>query len=261
MMRIGFAGVPGSGKTSTARGLAAACRGIKGLENVELSAEYARRYIIKHGGITDIWEQFRILKKQMDWEESVGDANLVITDAPIFMGMMYAQMLSKGTPKDVMVMNDLFSELNKANNPRPRYDIIFHLPPLLKPVDDGVRPASNFDPHWREKANNSLLGVFEVFKPYLFFTVDLPNLEMRVEWCRELIAEYIRQCNEAGATLHQDNFDAPPLPDVFYIEVNGIIHRADAHGIAKCEHASAAPQRLMPVKGQQCPICFGGGSA
>jgi len=211
MMRIGFVGVPGSGKTSTARGLASVCRSIPGLNNVELSAEYARRYIIKYGDITNIWEQFRILKKQMDWEDSVGDANIVITDAPIFMGMVYARMLSQGTPKDIMVLNDLFSELNKANHPQPRYDIIFHLPPILKPVNDGVRPKSNFDRTWRQDTDNSILGVFEIFKPLLFYTVDLPDLESRITWCKECLATYIRDCNEAGATLGQANFTPPAM--------------------------------------------------
>jgi adenylate kinase family enzyme len=94
MMRVGFIGVPGAGKTSTARGLASVCRRIDGLNSVELSAEYARRYIAKYGPIEETWEQYRILKKQLDWENSVGNVDLLLTDGPIFLSLMYAMDLS-----------------------------------------------------------------------------------------------------------------------------------------------------------------------
>lgn len=187
MIRVGFAGVPGAGKTSTARGLASMCRSIDGINNIELSAEYARRYIAKYGKIEGVWEQFRILNKQLDWENSVGDVDMLITDGPVFMALVYAQMLSMGTPKDIMCVNDLFSKMNKLNNPQPRYDIIFHLPPVLKPVQDGVRPASNFDPHWREQADKELQSVFQIFKSHLFHTVQATNMSDRLIECMGVI--------------------------------------------------------------------------
>ena len=52
MKRIGFVGVPGSGKSSVARGLAA--RGYEKLKKVELVSEYARRFISKYGTIDQV---------------------------------------------------------------------------------------------------------------------------------------------------------------------------------------------------------------
>lgn len=91
MIRVGFIGTPGSGKTSTARALASQCRRIDALNNVEIVSEYARRYISKHGSIDFLWEQYRILHKQLEWETSVENDNLdlLITDSPIFVGFAY----------------------------------------------------------------------------------------------------------------------------------------------------------------------------
>jgi GTPase SAR1 family protein len=66
-IKIGIVGVPGSGKTTLARALASKCRSIDRLKNVELVSEYARRYISKHGSISSMSEQYRILEKQAEW--------------------------------------------------------------------------------------------------------------------------------------------------------------------------------------------------
>ena len=65
MIRVGFTGVPGAGKTSTARALVSKLRSIEGFKRVELVQEYARRYISKHGSMTGLWEQYRIINKQV----------------------------------------------------------------------------------------------------------------------------------------------------------------------------------------------------
>jgi len=188
MIRIGFAGVPGAGKTSTARALAAECRGSDTFKNVELVSEYARRYISKYGKIEEIWEQFRILQKQLDWEDTCGDVDLLITDGPVFQGLMYAQMMKdRKSRKEVMLINDLMSELNKLNNPAPRYDVIFHLPPTVDPVSDGIRSAEQFDPSWRTNANAELMNVFGCFKPGLFYTVRSLSMDKRVKECMEVL--------------------------------------------------------------------------
>lgn len=187
MIRIGFIGVPGSGKTSTARALAANCRRIEHLQNVELATEYARRYIHKYGAITEVWEQYRILNKQLDWEDSIGSIDMLITDSPIFMCLMYAQALSKGTKKDNMVVNDIFSTLTKLNNPLPRYDIIFHVPPIIKPVADGVRGKEQFDPAWREATDLHLRAITKMFKPGIEHEIVSVDIQDRVEECLSII--------------------------------------------------------------------------
>lgn len=187
MLRIGFIGLPGSGKTSTGRELAAQCRRLANLHRVELVAEYARRYISKYG-IDSLWDQLRILKKQIDWEDSIPETHtdLLITDSPIFLGFCYALDLSKGEKKDIMLLNDLFSELLKLNNPIPRYDVIFHLPSVIKPINDGIRPASNFNEGWRHTMDALLASTFmSIFPPDYYIPVppSITELGQRVEFC------------------------------------------------------------------------------
>ena len=59
MNRIGFVGVPGTGKSSIARGIAA--QSYKRIGKVELVAEYARRYLSKYGPIKDVSDQYKVV--------------------------------------------------------------------------------------------------------------------------------------------------------------------------------------------------------
>jgi nicotinamide riboside kinase len=167
MLKIGFTGVPGSGKTSLSRIVASKCRGINNLKNVELVQEYARRYISKHGEITSLMEQYRVLEKQYEWETSVCNdkLDLMLTDSPIFLGFIYCCDLPKNNSKEIMFFNDIFKKMVKLNYPISRYDIIFHLEPTIKPVDDGIRSSLQFNEKWREKANLMIKATFNIFKP------------------------------------------------------------------------------------------------
>jgi nicotinamide riboside kinase len=185
MIRAGIVGVPGSGKTTLSRAVAAACRGSDGLSHIELVSEYARRYISKHGPIESIFEQYRILEKQCEWEESVCNdkLDLMLTDSPIFMGFIYCCELPKSTSKEIMFFNDIFKKMVKLNNPIPRYDFIFHLDPTLEPVDDGVRKAEHFNKEWREKSNMMIQATMEIFKPRKFIKIKPSELNKRVSIC------------------------------------------------------------------------------
>ena len=189
MIRLGITGVPGSGKTTLSRALAASCREIKNLTRVELVNEYARRYISKYGDIESIFEQYRILEKQCDWEDSVCNAKLdiMITDSPIFLGFIYCTELPKDTSKEIMFFNDIFKKMVKLNNPIPRYDFIFHLDPTLEPIDDGIRKAEHFNPKWREKSNILIQATMEIFKPKRFLKISSPVLEERVSFCIDIL--------------------------------------------------------------------------
>ncbi len=183
MLRVGFVGVPGSGKTSTARGLAAFCRRDERFRKVELISEYARRFITKYG-IDQLADQFKVLLKQLEWEDVVPqeDTDLLITDSPIHLGFMYVLELRKHTQKDMMYMNDIFKKMNKLNQPQ-RYDVIFYLPPVIEPVEDGVRDKLHFDPSWREEANRRIINVFDLFPPKRFITIESTGLMDRVNEC------------------------------------------------------------------------------
>jgi nicotinamide riboside kinase len=189
MLRIGFTGVPGSGKTTLSRAIAARCRTIENLKHVELVQEYARRYIAKHGSITSIFEQYRILEKQLEWENSVCNEKLdmMITDSPIFMGFNYCVDLPKTNSKEIMFFNDIFKKMVKLNYPVARYDIVFHLCPVLKPVDDGVRSEQQFDDSWRTRADLMIRSIMNIFKPVEFYTLEQTDLEARVEFCLDKI--------------------------------------------------------------------------
>ena len=185
MIRIGFTGVPGAGKTSTARAVAAMCRKDTGFRNIELVSEYARRYISKYGNIETLWDQYWILQKQLDWEDTVGqEVDLIITDSPIYLGFMYCLEMKENSQKDTMLFNDIFTQMNTLNYPH-RYDILFHLPPLLKPVDDGIRSAHHFDDKWRDKSDAVLRFVHSVFPPKKLVVIEESNIEDRIKVCLE----------------------------------------------------------------------------
>jgi len=192
MLRVGFTGVPGAGKTSTARALAAFCRRNDKLKRVELVAEYARRYISKYGQIESLLDQYRIMEKQMEWEDQVPkeETDLIITDSPIYLGWLYVIDFGISKQKDVMYSNDIFKKLNKSNYPT-RYDIIFHVPPKINPVKDGVRPDLHFDPVWRTDADAMIRFIFKQFKPGKFVCLEKTDLEERVNECLEYLNDYV----------------------------------------------------------------------
>jgi len=188
-VRVGFSGTPGTGKTSTARALAAMCRRIESYKRVELIAEYARRYIHKYGseGI-DLSDQYKIMQKQLEWEDAIPpETDLILTDSPVHLGFIYALELRKNTIKDTMYLNDIFKRLNKINSPEKRYDIVFHLPPVLKPVNDGIRHEDHFKDSWREKADWRIKYVFDLFPPKHFITIESAGLLERVEECLQVL--------------------------------------------------------------------------
>ena len=113
MKRIGFVGVPGSGKSSVARGLAA--RGYEKLKKVELVSEYARRFISKYGTIDQVSDQYKILQKQLDWENAIPqeETDVLITDSPVFIGFLYTLTLrNSNNLKDAMYVNDIFKNFS-----------------------------------------------------------------------------------------------------------------------------------------------------
>ena len=192
MIRVGVTGVPGSGKTTLARALASTCRGEYTTSRVELVSEYARRYISKHGQVESMWEQYRILQKQIEWEDSVinDKLDLLITDSPVFLGFLYCNALPRNNSKDIMCWNDVFKAMSKLNFPTCRYDIVFHLAPVLSPVDDGLRAPEQLLESWREQKNSEIITITkDIFPPKRWILIDDANQATRIEKCINSIKE------------------------------------------------------------------------
>jgi AAA domain len=185
-VRIGLTGVPGAGKTSTGRALAAACRKDPEFNSVELCAEYARRYIEKTGTVESILEQHLILNKQLDWERTISNSKYVISDSPLPLVFLYSTTLPLKNAKEIKFMSNIYSELLKLNNPVPFYDFIFHIDPTVAPVDDGIRLPHQLDDTWRQDFNSQIKFVFQhLFPPKKFVVVPYEAQEDRVAFIME----------------------------------------------------------------------------
>lgn len=186
--RIAFAGVPGSGKTSTARALAGLCGTDLGLKRVELVHEYARTHIAEYGPIETLADQFAVSLRQIDWEDraTLAVVDAMVTDSPIHLGWLYAMWMPQDTKKDAMYASDLFTKLTVLNVP-PRYDYVFHLPPIDGSFEDGVRKKEHQDEDWRRQANELIPFVFRLFSPKVFVTVRSESILDRVNECLECL--------------------------------------------------------------------------
>lgn len=194
MIRVAFSGIPSTGKTSIARALAAFFKKTETVKNIELITEYARTYIENFGPMETIWEQYKVLDKQTDKENQVPkQTDLLITDSPLPLAFLYVLDLRKDTAKDSMVVDDMFHKINSLNRPR-RYDIIFHLPPIIEVVNDGVRPEKHCDPAWRAEADNSIQFIFKtLFPPKKFVVMEATDLKARVNFCNKVLEEYLAE--------------------------------------------------------------------
>lgn len=191
MKRVGFVGTPGSGKTSTARVLSGNCRGIKEYKNIELIQEYARRYQTKYGTINNLLDQFRVMEKQIDWENSVApNVDITITDSPVHLGYLYTlELRDINDPKHIIWMNDIYKKLTRINTPQ-RYDLVFHLPPIIKPVNDGVRPIRDFNEEWRVQADAKIKFIFKhLFPCKNFIEITSIKMEDRINECLTYMKE------------------------------------------------------------------------
>lgn len=185
MYRVGFVGVPSTGKSTLARALSSKVHEVPEFSRVELVNEYARRFITEYGPNITINDQFRFINKQTEWEDMVPQdhTDLIITDSPVHLAFMYSIDLCTGTKKYVLCLNDIFKLLNKITYP-PRYDIIFHLPwNGIAAVHDGVRTPYQLEDSWRADADIRVRSVFRTFPPRHLHSVESLGVDDRVNEC------------------------------------------------------------------------------
>jgi nicotinamide riboside kinase len=187
MIRVGFAGLPATGKTSLARSFAGYCIKDSRFKSIELISEYAREYIAKYGPIDSIWDEYIILQHQIDLEERYSSVDLLVTDSPLNLICSYAQQLKKeDSKKDVMVMEKILKKMNELGT---RYDHIFYLPPKIIPVRDGIRPDLHFSDDWRKKMDENIRSVFGVFPPRQFHVIEETDHMQRLLQCAKMLSK------------------------------------------------------------------------
>lgn len=159
MIKIGFIGGPGAGKSTSAASVFAGCkhRGI----TVDLVQEYARDQFNRGWIPNGISDQYRILQAQRGKEDIVPDAiEVMLTDSPTMLSYFYAV---KNNPinnvSDRMAIVPLYASFLEDMN---KYDILVLLNRVKPYVNDGTRSqtAEESDEIFQEvKALLNLHGV------------------------------------------------------------------------------------------------------
>ena len=188
MVNIGFAGIPGTGKTTQTRTLSETLKSDG--QNVGMVKEYARNYISKHGLMDHIWEEYKVFDTQLAWENAIIESptEVLITDSPLPLIFMYASALhNPDDKKSNMVFQDIFKRKVSANTPQ-RYDIIFHCPDVLNAdIDDGIREPKQLTSEWRQEHEEFIKILFGIFKPKYFYTIKVLSIEERTEECFNIV--------------------------------------------------------------------------
>ena len=192
MIRVGFSGLPSTGKTTLTQAVNLALKQSNDFSKVELISEYARSYIRKYGPTQSIWEEYRLVDIQQEWEDLIDPSkvDVLLTDSPIQLAFLYATELNTGSPKDQMVMSDVFKKISRITASNP-YDIIFHLPEdgILVVIDD-VRDECVKDKKWRVEADAFTKSLFKMFQPRQFEIIEVSDLNTRVQWVLNSIRNY-----------------------------------------------------------------------
>jgi len=194
MIMVGISGTPSTGKSTLARLICSSCKSIPKIKTTELVSEYARKYISKHGPMKEIWEQSRILTRQLEWEDSVKNStDLLVTDSPVHLSFLYSVDIEKKNEKDIMVFNDIFKILSKLSKPNPRYDFIFHLPPVISPIKDNVREEKQLNEMWREESDSLIRSIFKIFPQKRFKVIQSLDINDRVTECLGYLSDYLKE--------------------------------------------------------------------
>jgi nicotinamide riboside kinase len=184
MKRVAILGAPGTGKTTLARSLTTQLNLSVGLS--EYVPEYAASYIRKYGQPEALWEQLRILNKQLGWENNVPAANkYLITDSPVFLGYIYGSFLLEPNSLRSRI---LYADLSKmVIKELARYDYILYLSPRIDPVLDGTRTQDKEAQLEVDSRIRMFVSIHNLQSSTVYRTIDCVDLDRRVHACMEAI--------------------------------------------------------------------------
>jgi hypothetical protein len=125
--RIVFIGAPGCGKSTVSAELFVALKKLG--KNAELVPEWVRRDIMKHGSMSNVFEQYRYLVHNRKEEDSFPEhVEYIVQDGGILLGYFYAAVYStKKDKKERLVLQDLYQDLLDTLY-SGRYSHIYFLP-------------------------------------------------------------------------------------------------------------------------------------
>ncbi len=140
MLKVALAGAQDTGKTTVAKMLSGELtnRGIKAY----YVQEFARDYIPNAGSIDSLAEELYLIEQQVNRELMATPAGVqvMLTDSPVFLAYVYSTLMvdaGKLGKKDAYVLSRIYEKVLGHGG----YDLVFLLPVLWQPADDGVRPA------------------------------------------------------------------------------------------------------------------------
>lgn len=200
-VKIGFIGVPGTGKSTVAR----AAQIEIGNHNciTDIAPEYAREFIAKHGLPEHIAIQQGILFKQMRREDTIAHGcDVVFCDSPIYLCYIYGLlMVNPFSKQQAKILRNLYmwAVLDQIN----RYDILFYLPKQFEIIDDNIRV-----PDATSVIEATMLGFLDAHK-HLFpnfheIRSDLEDptdiLHDRVKQVKKITKDYLKKTGDTLPT-------------------------------------------------------------
>lgn len=156
-IKVGFIGVPGTGKSTCAYAAQVEMGSHECITAV--CPEYAREFITKHGQPEHVALQQSILYKQMHREDTLSHgANILFCDSPVFFCYTYALFgADPSSSQQMKIVRNLYKWAVLDN--LTRYDLIFYLPRQFDIIDDSVR-----SPQATEHIEKNILGFLELHK-------------------------------------------------------------------------------------------------
>ncbi|MDO8610798.1 MAG: AAA family ATPase [bacterium] len=176
-MIIGILGSPSTGKTTTARSLAGMLS-TQTDKHVEYVDEFATHFINKYkkylkNGFPSIEDQYLFINKQLK-KESDSSADIIITDSPIFLSLIYAQRVyNKKNIKEQFYYNEIQNICLEHIN---RYAYLFYCPIGVVKIQKKKNRLHD-NPGMLKEIDNQIKGYLNL---HCIKYVELPESEIEI---------------------------------------------------------------------------------